>query len=373
MQESARTFAASNSFAGGIDDLQNGTELQNVFDTLTGATSPSLDDAKAAIRGEFGVDSKALFAGALRSAAPRRKFNKIPLLGGDGTLVPDFIQASDSILAAKILSDSTLADLDELVVALAVMMLIRRIALDDPALRMNGAVAAALSARVSVPHFLLPISAAAIAADEKRLAAAAAPYAKPAPANAAMCAELKRLKRISQLIYDALTALRNVSAHDFNCPCPPHSAAPKPLMAAASLSARKRVAATAANLEAAARLDAPAGQRNPMDRQSAPKTWSPCAPDKGDWPCPPPLALKAEAIDRLDPAIKETLAKLKLSLDSMPLPQVVRRVESELAALGRAIAKLNTGVALRTGVVGGRVVVTCAPPRNAPKECGCAD
>jgi hypothetical protein len=343
MREHARNYAGSGSFVGGIEDLQNGVALRNVSDRLTGATDPSIDDARASIRAAFKSDPKALFAGALRSAPPRRQFGKIASVSGDGPLVPDFIQASDSILAVKILSDSSLADLDELVQALAVMMLIRRIALDDAALKRSGAIAAALAARVSVPHFLLPISGAAVAAEQTRLAAAAAPPGKIVPANAAMCAELKRLKLLSQQVYDAMIALRSLSAPDFNCPCPPHSATRTPRAIATDLPARTRAAATLAKPKIPVRPPQPGDQRLPTQRMGPPRTWSPCPPDKGEWPCPPPLALRPEAIARLDPGVRELLAKL------------------------------NTGVTLITGIVAGRVVVTCAPPHNAPKECGCAD
>ena len=181
----------------------------------------------------------------------------------------------------------------------------------------------------------------------------------------------------------ALIALRGMGAFDLNCPCPPLSVTPQVRATSTTLSPTSVLdsATTGSRTRdpqsTAAATDAnaaePTGVTHPGAARVTAPSWSPCPPKEGKWPCPPPLGLNPAAVSRLAPTVKNLLDRLHLSAAEMPLPQLVSRLESELASVGRVIAKHNTGVGLKVNVIAGRAVLICVPPRNSTKECGCGN
>src|SRR3989442_6851423 len=222
IKKAVTEYTKSTSFARGLADLQNGEAIGSFVDLLRGATDPNLDDVKSWIHSSFNLTATELFP--LGSVAARLgqplDFTNLEIFGARGPLQADLVRVSDSILAAKLISDGNLVRLDELVPALLALMLIRRIAAGGVGLDRSGAVTEALLARISTPPVPLPAPAQAVAARARGR------IINPPPPKTSACAELIGLKRRGEAVQQALIALRAMGAFDLNCPCPPLSAMP---------------------------------------------------------------------------------------------------------------------------------------------------
>src|SRR2546426_3623429 len=142
MKSLASDYAKSGSFSARLANLQSGAALSALIDRLSGATDPNLEDVNGWIQDAFKSDASTLFADGRPGYQPGTgvDFATVETIGGVGPLYIDLARVSDSILAVKLLSDGTLANLDELVPALLALMLIRRIAAGDASLEKTGAI-----------------------------------------------------------------------------------------------------------------------------------------------------------------------------------------------------------------------------------------
>ena len=127
----ATDFIKSANFVKGFADLTHGEAFRQAWERLEASADPDIPKSTKIIKDTFAVDPK-------------------DLVGRD-TFKRDRDRTADSLVAAKIVSRGTDANLRELVAVLRLITLVERVVRDDAALKQPGAIKEAINRKIRVP------------------------------------------------------------------------------------------------------------------------------------------------------------------------------------------------------------------------------
>lgn len=303
----SREFTGSNRFVRGWDDLQKGNAFRKAWERVAAIDKPTVQDVKGAVAEAFDVAPAALV--------------------GQDAFRADRERATDSLVAAKLISRGDVARLPELLAVVRLSALIDGVARDDAALARPGAVKAALARKIRLPG--------------KLAVGRPAPYRPKEPGRIEPPKPDPKLKDLQDKLDGldhTIRVLGAIPSEEF-VGTPPRRE--KPVSAA---EVRDDVIQ---RLQAALVPGAPIKEAATLGGRSEP----PAKPDVS------PLALSGRAIERLPGSVKAFLHDRAIDLAKISVPQVVARLEMELDDAGRTLAKMDTAKMTSVAVIGSRVMV----------------
>lgn len=304
-------FIKSADFIKGWIDLNHGEAFRKAGKELTALSDPSLADTKKVIRDSFDV--------AATDVRENEAFQS------------DKQRATDSLVAAKMISRGDIARLSELTAAIRICDLVERVAREDRALDDPGAITEALARRIRLPQALATGSGAPQRESQPR-------DTQPDEGDPKVTELQERLDALDH----AIQVLAAVPSEDFTPTTPVAD-----------------VAASTSELSDEEVLLRRRETGPPVARERTQPGFGEAGPA---WVEPErsPLALSAKAVERLPERVRAVLGEARVDLEKEALPLAVARLEAQRDTTGRELARMDIGKSDAVARVGSTFMIKSA-------------